>query len=261
MQTKNKPEEVISKKGMGYPRKIPRTAVNEIFESIQGEGALMGYATLFVRFQGCQVGCVFCDTKKSWKTKDKHLILSVELLEKIYSQVDKNTWICFTGGEPLEQLKSLMWLVDKLHNNEYKKLSIETCGVIGYDKNNAAQFPDQKEVYDMYNDDVFFSLSPKLFGALGKRFNYEELKKIIKFWTSLIDLHFRYQFKFVASCDEDFEILALVHGDFEMDCNMFLQIEASKLNDKVFIAKCFDFAKKHHKYRMVIQQHKVLNMQ
>ena len=206
-------------------------------------------------------GIVVHNSKKTWPQNDKRLMLSVDLLEKIYSLVNRDSWICFTGGEPLQQLKSLMWLVYNIHNNEYKKLSIETSGVIGYDKNNVAQFPDQKEVYDMYNDDVFFSISPKLFGALGKRFNYEELRKIIKFWMSLIDLHFRYQFKFVASCDEDFEALSLVHEDFEMDCNMFLQIEASKLQDKEFIAKCFKFVKEHHKYRMVIQQHKVLNMQ
>ena len=260
MRTKNKREEVKEYKGMGYPRKIPRVAINEIFESIQGEGALMGYATLFIRLQGCRILCKYCDTKNSWKEKEECLVKSVDLLDRVYKTVDKNTWICFTGGEPLEQLKSLMWLIDKLHINEYKKLSLETCGVISYDKNGLVELPDKKEVYDMYNDDLFFSISPKLFGALGKRFLYEELKKIIIFWMELIDLHFRYQFKFVASCDEDFEILALVHNDFAMDCNMFLQIEASKLKDKDFVNKCFEFVKKHHKFRMVIQQHKVLSM-
>ena len=39
--------------------------VKEIFLSIQGEGAYTGYPTLFVRFQGCNLRCKYCDTKDS----------------------------------------------------------------------------------------------------------------------------------------------------------------------------------------------------
>ena len=42
--------------------------VNEIFESIQGEGHWAGKPAVFVRFQGCAVGCPWCDTKHTWAT-------------------------------------------------------------------------------------------------------------------------------------------------------------------------------------------------
>jgi 7-carboxy-7-deazaguanine synthase len=40
--------------------------INEVFESIQGEGHFTGYPSVFIRFQGCDVGCAWCDTQHSW---------------------------------------------------------------------------------------------------------------------------------------------------------------------------------------------------
>jgi 7-carboxy-7-deazaguanine synthase len=232
--------------------------MQEMFYSIQGEGALIGCYTFFVRVSGCSQKCCWCDEKKAWKAKnDIHV---VDLINKIH-EVDKDTWICFTGGEPLEQLKSVMWLISKLDNTGYKKLSIETSGVLGYDKKGAVILPDQKEVLDMVNSNLFFSISPKLYGALKDRFNYDELKKLVSFWIKCIDLHFRYQLKFVASCDEDFLILSDLVKDIPIiNCNVFLQIESSKVTDKDFIKKSVAFVKNHPIYRLTIQQHKILNI-
>ncbi len=36
--------------------------INEMFETIQGEGAHTGIPSIFVRLQGCPVGCPWCDT-------------------------------------------------------------------------------------------------------------------------------------------------------------------------------------------------------
>jgi len=40
--------------------------IAETFYSIQGEGATAGLPAIFVRLQGCTVGCTWCDTKYSW---------------------------------------------------------------------------------------------------------------------------------------------------------------------------------------------------
>ena len=39
--------------------------LNEVFASIQGEGLRLGERHIFVRFQGCDVNCCFCDTPAS----------------------------------------------------------------------------------------------------------------------------------------------------------------------------------------------------
>jgi 7-carboxy-7-deazaguanine synthase len=40
--------------------------VNEIFPTLQGEATFTGTPSLFIRLQGCPVGCAWCDTKHTW---------------------------------------------------------------------------------------------------------------------------------------------------------------------------------------------------
>ena len=41
--------------------------INEMFETIQGEGVFTGVPAVFVRLQICPVGCSWCDTKQTWE--------------------------------------------------------------------------------------------------------------------------------------------------------------------------------------------------
>lgn len=45
--------------------------VNEIFESIQGEGTQAGRLSTFIRLQGCPVGCRWCDSVRTWGPEAK----------------------------------------------------------------------------------------------------------------------------------------------------------------------------------------------
>lgn len=117
--------------------------VNEIFETIQGEGQYTGTASIFVRLQGCPVGCSWCDTKQTWEQdpEDKRNVEQVlakqaddptwcdvnaqEILEIFDNQGYQAKHIVITGGEPC--MFDLIPLCDLLHANGYST-QIETSG-------------------------------------------------------------------------------------------------------------------------------------
>lgn len=110
--------------------------IMEIFPSIQGEGYRAGQPAIFVRTQGCHVGCKFCDTRSSWQTRVGDLTQSntanvTDVLQHWKKRYPNVNLIVITGGEPLEQLQSIYDLILKIRNDELLKnmvISIETSG-------------------------------------------------------------------------------------------------------------------------------------
>ena len=45
---------------------MPSVRISELFHSIQGEGPSAGTPAHFLRLQGCDVGCTWCDSKYTW---------------------------------------------------------------------------------------------------------------------------------------------------------------------------------------------------
>ena len=116
--------------------------VNEIFETIQGEGAHSGTPAVFIRLQGCPVGCPWCDTKHTWQHGTSDERSSAKILEKT---VSAPTWAAFkteqlldvvttlrprhvviTGGEPC--LYDLETLTVALIEGAGRRVQIETSG-------------------------------------------------------------------------------------------------------------------------------------
>jgi len=74
--------------------------VAEVFYSIQGEGATAGRPAVFVRLQGCSVGCVWCDTKYSWDPEAGRAVDLPALVDEAAAFPCRRAVV--TGGEPLE---------------------------------------------------------------------------------------------------------------------------------------------------------------
>ena len=95
--------------------------VNEIFHSLQGEGANSGTAAVFLRLSGCNLQCPFCDTDHS----DGTVMTEEEAAEATRQWPTR--LVVVTGGEPALQLNTA--LVDALHRRG-KHIAVETNGTL-----------------------------------------------------------------------------------------------------------------------------------
>ncbi len=73
--------------------------ISELFYSVQGEGALMGVPSVFIRTSGCNLRCVWCDTPyTSWMPEGAEM--SVEAVVDYVRQRSTGHTVV-TGGEPM----------------------------------------------------------------------------------------------------------------------------------------------------------------
>lgn len=100
--------------------------IAECFFSIQGEGITAGVPAVFVRLQGCSVGCQWCDTKYSWDPTGGQEVSLEALVE------DATAFPCrrvvVTGGEPLES-SLFAPLVEALKARGFT-IEVETSGIL-----------------------------------------------------------------------------------------------------------------------------------
>jgi len=97
--------------------------INEIFHDIEGEGRHQGLPTLFIRFTGCNLRCLWCDTKYAY-FKGKNI--DVDKLVNIIRD-SPYKYVNITGGEPLLYKKQVNYIIRKAKN---KFVTIETNGSI-----------------------------------------------------------------------------------------------------------------------------------
>lgn len=114
-----------------------------MFETIQGEGAFTGTPAIFLRLQGCPVGCPWCDTQHTWEKADADKVelevvvaktaasaqwteLSAqEIVAAFQQQKFSAKHVVITGGEPA--MYDLRELGETLEAAGYR-LQIETSG-------------------------------------------------------------------------------------------------------------------------------------
>ena len=113
--------------------------VNNMFDTIQGEGPFSGRRALFVRMAHCNLQCPQCDTEY---TAVQHEVTIFGLLDKIsaeLTELPKSTIVVFTGGEPLRQ--SLAPVVDILATICDIEVQIETNGTLPLWSKSRGVFP------------------------------------------------------------------------------------------------------------------------
>lgn len=164
--------------------------ISEIFgPTIQGEGALIGQPTVFVRTGGCDYRCSWCDTmhavdskyRENWKPMSAEAILTrVKELSG-----DKALTISLSGGNPA--IQNLKPLIDLGHKEGYK-FALETQGSIAQ---------------EWFADLDVLTLSPKP-PSSGMETDWQKFDECLAAAQTNKDVHTDIAIKIVIFDEEDF---------------------------------------------------------
>ncbi len=109
--------------------------ISEIFgPTIQGEGALIGQPTIFVRTGGCDYRCSWCDSMHAVDSEHRHEWKAMSA-SAIFEEIEKLSggvpiMVSLSGGNPA--IQNLKPLIDMGHAKGYK-FALETQGSIAQD--------------------------------------------------------------------------------------------------------------------------------
>lgn len=100
----------------------------EQFLSVDGEGPTAGRLAAFIRFQGCNLRCSWCDTTYSFEQEN---VTAYRTAEEIYKIIKESGASCvtLTGGEPLLQ-PEIGSLLKILNEDDSLLTHIETNGSV-----------------------------------------------------------------------------------------------------------------------------------
>jgi 7-carboxy-7-deazaguanine synthase len=104
--------------------------INSIYRATEGEGIHIGTPQIFVRFQGCHIGCLNCDSKETWDFDPSFSMDLEDVIEKVevLSQgIIKR--VSITGGDPLHpsHVPAVAELIGELRNRNFF-INIEAAG-------------------------------------------------------------------------------------------------------------------------------------
>lgn len=139
---------------------LPTLAVNKIFRAIEGEGINIGMPEVFVRLQGCQIGCRYCDAPAALKRLPPNYTPAAVLAEVERLGLTAKR-LSITGGDPLAayQRKGL---------GELLHLAKEAGYWINLEDHGLTPLADAQEVYAQV-DFISADFKTPAGGSCGKR--------------------------------------------------------------------------------------------
>lgn len=99
--------------------------VNEIFDSIQGEGIHTGVPATFIRLTGCNLSCGWCDSKDALHNGKEMPV--PEVVDAI--MLSPPFVVVWTGGEPMLQWEGMRDVMMEIE--EDASFHLETNGTLG----------------------------------------------------------------------------------------------------------------------------------
>ncbi len=205
-------------------------SVNEIYSSIQGEGLLVGTPSLFIRLQGCNLRCPWCDQPEALSFSKSEVPL-----EDVLRQAQESPFrhAVITGGEPMAH-EGLPALVKALLEEGFS-VQIETNGTLW------------QEALEEKAKEIHITCSPK---AVAGFFVHPKVLKYAK------------ELKFVV--DEELTAEILLRQEFKGFLEGGLVVLQPESNRKDMFEKALriqeDMAEKGYRVRIIPQIHKFLGI-
>ena len=163
--------------------------IHAIYLATEGEGVHLGIPQVFVRFQGCAIGCANCDSMETWSFDTGRPMIYSQVLDEIYKAGHNGLIkrVSITGGDPLhvKHREALIELIKVLKNKGFW-INIEAAGVTV-----------PHEVFDKVDFISFDIKTP----STGVRFNKKNLDKMFAQYSG------KFQIKAVVEDEKDFKFI------------------------------------------------------
>jgi len=214
--------------------------INSIFQACEGEGSEVGILKTFIRSQGCNVGCYYCDTPEARIMGKGTKMDPEEIIHKVQEFKWKNVTI--TGGEPLIWL-DLYKLVQLLNQDKYI-ITLETsgqfynkdvfllCDLLSVD----AKPPSSKVKID-------YTTHNKILTEFPKNTQIKTVVKDLQDFEFTIDYYNRFKDKL-----KPFQLI--ITPCWEINQESFNKELVQKILEKLYILKA--------PIRIIVQQHKII---
>ncbi len=190
---------------------------SEIFYSIQGEGQLIGYPSVFFRTSYCNLRCIWCDTPyTSWEPEDKDISVE-DAVDAILAHNCKQ--VVITGGEPFMQSKDLTILCRRLRQNG-KHITIETNGTL----------------FEKVEADLL-SISPKLENSNPSEFNHHfkqhQRNRINQLVLRQFLDYYSCQLKFVVETERDLFEIHQIEREMQIPASIIVLMPQGITNNQI----------------------------
>ncbi len=209
--------------------------VAEKFVSINGEGIRAGELAVFIRFMGCNLNCIYCDTAWANQESAPYTLMSEEQIYQYIKETGMKN-VTLTGGEPLLD-PNILQLLQFLSEDKELQVEIETNGSIDL------------SAFSQISNPPSFTMDYKLPGSLMEasmlvsNFSFLTMKDTVKFVAGSIE-----------DLDRAREIIRRI--ELTERCHVYL----STVFGKIDLEEVVDYMKKHRMNDVVLQlqMHKVI---
>lgn len=222
-----------------------KVKIKEIFASIQGEGPVVGYKQLFIRFCSCNLKCNYCDT--DFDELEATEFSPDELFGYIQKNFDLNTIhsISLTGGEPLLSVEFLKEFLPLIKNQT--KIYLETNATL------AQNLIPLKNYIDIISADIKLKSSTGLDTITLHSNFFEQCKGIETFAKIVFDENIT---------SEEIDNCTNLANTY----NIELVLQPKMIDDKMSVTSDFcneildNFVTKHKNTRLIPQVHKFIDV-